>query len=354
MAAVLGLLVIGALALYSTTKTATVTSRISEYLFRKQMVLICMGLCVLVTASLIDYRILLRYAWLLMLCSVILLVVVLFERPVRGARRALILPYFSLQPVEVAKVAMIIYLSDFLSRKGEIVAKWKGVVVPILTMGICSLLVLKQPDLGSTVILASVTMLMLFVGGVRYRYLIPIILLGVGAVSYKIASGYQMERVVDYVKIWKGELPEGQAKESLLALGSGGLFGVGLCESRQKLFYLPEARTDFIASIIGEELGFAGMIAIVSLFCLVVWSGFRIAGATESYAGGLLAVGLSSNIALQALLNLAAVTVLVPPTGMVLPFISRGGSSLLALLGSVGILLNVGQHQGTLKQVASC
>lgn len=344
--AVLVLLGMGAVILYGTTKIGTVSAQYAEQSVQRHLLIVLFGLLVMGPVSMCDYHRLIRWKWVWMGIAWVLLVGVLFTAGRNGARRWYFIGPLTVQPTEIAKVAVILFLAGYLSAKEELIRKWKGLLVPCAVLGSCCVLVLVQPDFGSAAILGSVGLVMLFLSGVSLWYGVPLLLVATPPVVYHaLSSEYRRKRIWDYVMVLQGQIPEGQIREALIALGSGGWTGIGLGESRQKLFYLPEVRTDFIYAVVGEELGFIGALAVVFLFCLVLWAGFKIADEAEDKAGALIAIGITTNICLQAFINMGVVSALVPNKGLPLPFISKGGSSVLVLLVSIGILLNVAAHR---------
>jgi cell division protein FtsW len=266
-----------------------------------------------------------------------------------GARRWVHLGPLNFQPSELAKPALILYLAWSLSRKQDRMADFKaGFLGPVLIAGIPIGLILLQPDFGTAVSLALVVCLMLFVAGARVSYLMGAGLLALPVVYHLVASTpYRMRRIMAFLDPWSTRHAAGyQVAESLISIGSGGLAGVGLGDGRQKLFFLPEAHTDFIYSIIGEELGLIGTVLIIALFALLVWRGLKAAYAAEDAFGAYLALGLTAILGLQASLNMAVAMGLLPTKGLTLPFISYGGTSLVLSLTAAGILLAVSAGQG--------
>jgi cell division protein FtsW len=285
----------------------------------------------------------------LITCVVLLLAVMLLPlgKSVGGARRWLALGPRSFQPAEMLKIVLVIYLADALVRKQEIMRDFsKGIVPHLVVAGGLAGLLLLQPDLGTAVIIVAVTVAMLFIGGARLAHLLGLGLAALPVVFllvFKVA--YRRRRWDAFLDPWQDALGKGfQIVQSFLALGSGGLWGRGLCESQQKLFYLPTPHTDFIYSIVGEELGFIGAFAVLLVFGVLVWKGFSISRHCPDRFGKMLAVGLTMLLGLQAFINIGVTTGLVPTKGTTLPFVSAGGSSLLFSLLAVGILLSISRH----------
>ncbi len=298
-----------------------------------------------------DYYKLKTYSKILVFISTILLILVLIPgigKEVGGARRWFKFWIMSFQPSEFAKLSLIIYMADVLSRKQpKIKSFFHGFLPPMFILGISLGLVLMQPDLGTAVAMGVIAFIMFLVAGIRLVHLVPAILSSI-PVLYALVFNvtYRRRRILAFMNPWND--PQGvgfQIIQSFLALGSGGLLGVGLGQSRQKLFYLPESHTDFIFSIIGEELGLAGTLSVILLFFIFIIYGTKIAVKATEIFGHLLAVGLVSMIAIEAIINIAVVTGSVPTKGLPMPFISYGGSALICNMVAVGLLLNIGKHR---------
>ena len=295
----------------------------------------------------IDYRILRRWAKPLLILSLLLLVLVLIPgigREVAGARRWFRFKFISFQPSELANIAIIIYISDFIARKENILKTfWRGFMPQMFILGLVVLLILMQPDLGTAVALGIVVFIMLFMAGARLPYLLSVVLASLPLLYILIFSvPYRRMRIMTFLNPWLD--PKGnsfQIIQSQIALGSGGIFGIGLGHSRQKLFYLPAAHTDFIFSIIGEELGLFGTIGIIILFMIFIQQGIKIIKNVPDKFGHFLALGLVLMISLKAIINIGVSCGLLPTKGLPLPFISYGGSSLVFDMVSVGILINL-------------
>jgi cell division protein FtsW len=237
---------------------------------------------------------------------------------------------------------MVVFLARQLSTNGFATDRFRSVAMPVAVMAVFQVIYLKQPDFGSTVILGVLTLGMLYMGGVRLRYLAAVMALCAPVIVQLVREPYRLTRIVAFLDPWKDPTGSGfQLVQSFIAFGRGGLTGVGLGQSRQKLDFLPEVHTDFIFSLVGEELGFAVAVLVVMLFAVVFWRGVRIAERAEDPFSRHLAYGLSMMIALQALVNFCVVTGLLPTKGLPLPFLSYGGSSLFINLAAVGILLNL-------------
>jgi cell division protein FtsW len=296
-----------------------------------------------------DYRKLRRPAviYAALGAAALLLIVVLFLRPVNDAHRWIRVGWLSFQPAELAKLCLVLFLAYHLERRGERVNDFLTSVFPaLLLMGWFTFLVLIQPDLGTAATLILIGCVMLFLAGVRLRYFAALAVLGLPLLYQAIvAAPYRRERLEAFLNPWSDARGSGyQIIQSLIAVGTGGVTGVGLMEGRQKLFYLPYPYSDFIFAVIGEELGLLGAAAVVGAFLLLLWRGVRAAWSAPDAFGLYLAAGLTLAIVLQAFINVSVVLGLVPTKGIPLPFISAGGSSLVLTLLSIGIVLSVSQH----------
>jgi len=266
-----------------------------------------------------------------------------------GARRWLNLGGFSFQPSELVKYLLVIYLADLLSRHQDRLEKLStGFIPPLVVIGIMALLILRQPDLGSALSVTLVGLIMLFAAGARVTHLLGLVVVSLPVLYLLIFRvAYRRQRILAFLNPQAVSQGAGfQILQSLLALGSGGLGGVGLGESRQKLFYLPACSTDFIFSILGEELGLIGTLLVVLLFVGLLFTGFSIARRAPDLYGWLLAVGITSMLALQAFVNMGVSSGILPTKGLPLPFVSYGGSNLICSFLAAGILFNIASHRG--------
>lgn len=305
------------------------------------------GIVALTIASYINYRKWQQASTVLLLATILLLLALYVPGvgfSVQGSTRWINLGLFNLQPSEIAKVTMVMWVAAFLARKADRLRSFtKGTMPVLLVTGLVAGLIFDQPDLGTAVAIVLVMCLVLFAGGLPWGQIISLGVLGIGllAVGIKTAD-YRLERFMSFLNPWQDPLDTGyQIIQSLYAIGLGGIFGRGLGESIQKRFFLPEPHNDFIFAIISEEWGFIGGAVIIALFGAVAWRGLRIAARAPDKFSGLLATGLTSMIVSQAFINMGVVTGLMPVTGITLPFISYGGSSLLMVMGSAGVLLNI-------------
>jgi len=319
----------------------------SAFFLKRHLSFVLIGAILGFAAMSFDYRKLRKYSLPLLLISFFLLVAVLIPgigREVSGARRWFRFKFISFQPSELANLAMVVYAADFLTRRrDEVRAHWKAFLPVMAVLGMVALLIMMQPDLGTTVALCSVVFVMLFVAGVKFQYLLSIVLCSLPALYVLIFSvPYRRARIMTFLNPWADPQKNGfQIIQSQVALGSGGIFGTGLGHSRQKLFYLPAAHTDFILSIIGEEMGLLGTLAIIFLFVIFIRLGLKIIRNASDNFGYFLSLGLLTMICLKAMVNIGVSCGILPTKGLPLPFISYGGSSFIFDLVSVGLLLNV-------------
>jgi cell division protein FtsW len=316
----------------------------------RQVIWALLASAALLVALRLDYRRLERLHWMALGIAAALLVAVLvppFAQAINGSRRWLRLGPVSFQPAELAKLALVVHLAAFLARHRDRVHEFRrGLLPPLGVAGGLALLVVAQPDLGTGVTLLAVTFALLFLAGGRIRHLALVVgaALPVMVAAVWLAP-YRVQRVLTFLDPWSDPRGSGfQIIQSWLALGSGGLLGRGIGESRQKLFYLPEAHTDFIFAVVGEELGLVGALAMVALFGVLAWRGLRVGLRAPDPFGAYLALGITVLIATQALVNLGVVTGLLPTKGLPLPFVSFGGSALVVTMLGAGVLLNVSQH----------
>ena len=300
--------------------------------------------------SKIDYRLYYKKANTILICCFILLILVLIPGigSVRnGSRSWFGIASFGIQPSEAAKLGLIIFTSKYLSKSNKFLKSYKEGVFPIL--GITFLffgLIMLEPDLGTGVILVVAITALLFISGVNMKFFYGLGLLGViGLVALIVIAPYRMDRITAFINPWKDASGTGfQIIQSLYAIGPGGLLGTGFLNSIQKHFYLPEPQTDFIFSIIAEEFGVVGAFIVVGLFSLILYRGIKIALNSKDLFAKYLSLGIIFQLIFQALMNLMVVIGLIPVTGVTLPFLSYGGSSLLVSMVSIGILLNISRN----------
>jgi cell division protein FtsW len=339
----------------SSVAVAELRYQAGGFFLKRHVLRALLGLLAMLVVMRIDYHRWQKLAGLGMLASIFLLVMVLLPKLAGndgGANRALArrlhLPFVGFQPSELLKLMMVFYLARQLDRKEGQIADFKKALLPTLcVVGASLLLIAVEPDLGTALVIGMLVFTMFAVAGVRWVHLVGMGLFSaVSTTIMIIIAPYRFQRVTSFLKPDLDPSGAGyQIRQSLISLGSGGAFGVGLGNSRQKLLFLPEPHTDFVFSILGEELGFIGAVCILSLFLLLTWRGLKVARAAPDRFGFLLALGITATIFLNATLNVAVVTRMCPTTGLPLPFISYGGSSLLFNLIGMGVLLNISRQR---------
>jgi cell division protein FtsW len=323
------------------------------FYLKRQVAWLALGVLLMHLASRIDYTFWKKLSIPILACTLVLLVMVLvpsFGLSAKGARRWLPLGPFSVQPAEMVKLVVVMYLAAYLSKKADRIASFRDGLLPaLIVIGLLSGLVLFEPDLGTVVVLGLVTVGMCFLAGARVSHLMGLGLCAILAVlALVLGSPYRLQRLMTFLAPGKDPLGAGfQITQSFLAFGSGGSFGVGLGEGKQKLYFLPEAHTDFVLALIGEELGLIGTATVILLFAFFVWRGVQIAARAREPFGRYLGMGITLLIGVQALVNAAVVTGLLPTKGLTLPFVSYGGSSLVVSLVGVGILLSISRDRHT-------
>ena len=317
------------------------------YFLKRQGIFAILGFAMMAIAMRIDYQQWRRLAVPLLIACLVLLVMVFVPGiggKVKGASRWLRFPGFNFQPSELAKMALIIYMAYSLDKKQEKLKFFSTGFLPyMVVLAIMIAILLLQHDLGASLTLGAVALSMLFIAGSRPRYILGMFVMAVPFLYYAILTkSYRLARIKVFLNPWQDPTNTGfQIIQSWLGFGIGGIFGQGLGEGKQKLFYLPEAHTDFILSVVGEELGFIGVIVIAAMFFLLVQRSFRVALQAEDDFGRFLAFGIAVLLGIEGFVNMGVVTGLLPTKGLALPFISYGGSSLIVSLFAVGVLLNV-------------
>jgi cell division protein FtsW len=335
---------------YSASAVVAMENNRDPYLYLfKQATWALLGLVLVPLVMRIDYR---NYRqpsviWAGLAIVVLALAAVLFGHPVKGATRWLNLGPVGIQPSELAKIVVIIFIAALLERRMDRIDEPVHALVPIgIVLAILVSLILIEPDLGTSVSIVMIAAVMVFAAGINYRYIVAVFLASLPALYYLLAfSDYRRRRVLAFLNPWADPLGDGfQMIQSMIAVGTGGVFGRGLMGGVQKLFYLPEPHNDFIYSVISEELGLVGATVVLACFCVITWRGLRTAVRAPDRFGAFLALGLTTMVAFQAFFNISVVLGLLPTKGIPLPFVSYGGSSLLINLLGMGILLNVSQH----------
>ena len=345
---VLSLVGFGIVMVYSTTAIIAGDRFEDPYFFLKRQALYAaIGLVLMIFMIFFPYELLRRFAYPILGLSICLLIAVLVPgigHRVGGSMRWIKILSFSFQPSELAKLGLVIFLAYFLTKKEEKIRSFSFAFLPtILLSGLIIGLVMKEPDFGAAIFLTAMVFFFLFVSGARVIYILGSLLIALPVVYYFLTSAaYRYKRLLSFVRPW--EDPSGtsfQIVQSFLSFGSGGLFGLGLGEGRQKLFFLPAPHTDFIFSLIGEELGLVGAMVVLLIFFMITLRGIHIAYGMADRFGAYLAVGVTLMISLQAVINMAVVLGLLPTKGLTLPFVSYGGTSLVTNLIGVGILLQL-------------
>jgi cell division protein FtsW len=349
-AAIIGLIGFGSVMVYSaSTIEATVRFKDPEFYLKRQMMFAGLALVVMWVISKIDYHRLRKLTYPILGTVTLLLAATVLGLGQRrgGAARWLTVGPILVQPAEMVKLALVLWLSYSLAKKSEVIKTFKiGVIPHLLMAGFFIVLCLRQPDFGSAVVLAFITFTMLFVAGVRFSYLLGVgVLVGIAGVNIVMSKAYRVSRLMAFLDL-AGHRQDiaYQPFQSVMSFGSGGVLGLGLGRGLQVL-YLPEAHNDFIAAIIGEEMGFVGVILLVGVYLLIVSRGVRVALRAADDYGSYIAFGISTLIGVQALVNLSVAMAILPTKGLTLPFISYGGSSLMVNAAAVGILLNISRER---------
>ncbi|HSQ14191.1 MAG TPA: putative lipid II flippase FtsW [Candidatus Deferrimicrobium sp.] len=350
--AVIGLLAVGVIMVLSTSYLYS-QERYADgtFFFRKQLFAMGGGVIALIVCSLIPSHQYRRFAYPLLALTLLALILVLIPgigANRGGARRWIALAGFAFQPSELAKLAMVVYLAHSIAKKEPVIGTFSiGVLPHMIVTGVFAGVLLLEPDFGSALILTMLLYSMLFIGGVRVHHLLSTGLLALPLLIYVMTQAdYRMRRLTCFMDPWSDASGCGfHVIQSLIAFGSGQLWGRGLGESRQKLFYLPEAHTDFVYSVIGEELGLLGAFAVLALFGVIILRGLRLTSRIEEPFDQYLAFGLTVLLGLQGLIHMGVVMGLMPTKGLVLPFISYGGSAMLINLAEAGILLSLSRRR---------
>ena len=352
---VLLLLALGIIMVLSASAPSALSTTGNSYTYvKKQLIFAIAGIFVMLFLSKVDYRFYKKYYWYIYFASWLVLLLVAVPglgHSVKGATRWIKIGGFQLQPSELTKIGLIIFFAGYLSdHKDELHELKKGFFKPIcFLVPPIGILFFVQNHLSVSLVICIIVVIMMFIGGCRLKHFAVVGIIGLSAIvgifGYLQLSGadnFRLDRVATYFDPWADAQGTGyQTVQSLYAIGSGGMFGLGLGNSKQKYLYIPEPHNDFIFSILAEELGFVGCIIVIVLFALFIWRGILIAMRTTDMFGMLIAIGITSLVAVQAIINISVVTATVPTTGMSLPFFSYGGTALSLLLANVGILLNI-------------
>ncbi len=349
---VLILLTIGLVMLFSASYAYSLEYYDNSYKFIiKQALFACAGLIAMFITSRINYHFWRKISWMVYIATTLLLIILLILPPMvsgMSVKRWFAIGGFSFQPSEIAKFAIVILFSTLIAANQKLMNNWKFILFLFGVLGATCLLVVLEPHLSATLLIAAIGIVLIYIGGLNRKVVIVgivVAVLGVVLVIVTQSTGfisYGSDRIKYWLDPWADATGEGfQTIQSLLAIGSGGALGRGLGQSRQKYLWVPEPHNDFIFSIVCEELGLVGAAVIIILFALLVWRGFTIAMRAPDKFGSMLAIGLTFQVGLQAMLNIWVVTNTIPNTGISLPFFSYGGTSLLILLAEMGIVLSV-------------
>jgi cell division protein FtsW len=346
-------IVVGLVMIYSASAMISMqkTGDHAYYFLFRQIAWLVAGSLLMAGLMFLDTRILQdqRLIFALMGGICVALVLVLFQAPINGTHRWFSLPWGSFQPAEFAKPAVVLFVAAYLARREERIDDLTGTLLPLgVILTIVTGLILIQPDFGTAAMIFVVSSFLVFVAGVSWKRIallaLPVIPLAIGLL---LSAEYRRERLLSFLNPEADPLGKGfQAMQSLIAIGTGGVVGAGIGNGRQKLFFLPEPHTDFIFSIIGEELGFVGGVALLAIFAFIAWRGFRIAARSRDRFTFYAALGLTLVIGFQALFNMSVALCLLPTKGLPLPLVSYGGSSLVASMAVIGMLLNLSQETG--------
>jgi len=362
---VVALLGFSIVAVYSTDKTTFVLNG-NGYQFTRHLLWMVIGMAVLFSMSVVDYHHLQKLSWPVFIISLILLLLVLIPgigTVMNGARRWIrINNFIGIQPSELAKVSAIIFISYYVANNHKVMASFKkGFLIPLSIVTMMSGLILMEPDFGTAAFIIILSVILLIAGGMRIIFVCFTTLAAVPFIYeliYKVP--YRRMRLFAFMDPWQDPYGTGyHVIQSWIALGSGGLTGLGLGNSRQKLFFLPESSSDFIFTVIGEEFGFLGCVTVITLFSLLLWQGLKIVNRTKDLFGFFLGLGIILMFGLQAIINIAVVSGIIPTKGIPLPLVSTGGSSLLLSMLCVGILVNIAKQSEvreteTLMQEETC
>ncbi|XXM73436.1 stage V sporulation protein E [Lysinibacillus sphaericus] len=347
----LTLLAVGLIMVYSASAVwADYKFDDSFFFAKRQLLFAAVGVFAMFFIMNVEYWTWRNWAKVLIIICFVLLVLVLIPGigVLRNGSRSWIgVGAFSIQPSEFMKLAMIAFLAKYLSENQKYITSFRKGILPSLLLVFTAFgMIMLQPDLGTGTVMVGTCVVMIFISGARVMHFAWMGLAGLaGFAALVVSAPYRIKRITSFLDPWEDPLNSGfQIIQSLYAIGPGGLFGLGLGESRQKFFYLPEPQNDFIFAILAEELGFIGGTFVLLLFVLILWRGIRIALGAPDLFGSFLAVGIVSMIAIQVMINVGVVTGLMPVTGITLPFLSYGGSSLTLMLMAVGVLLNISRY----------
>ncbi len=354
---VLILLTIGLVMLFSASYAYSLEYYKNSYRFISRQLLFAVGgVVVMLLVSKIDYHIWRKFAWVIFAVSSAMLLFLLIMPPMvsgMDVKRWIVIGPINFQPSEVAKFSIILLFSSLIASNYKEMKKIGFVAFLFVILGVTAVLIVAEPHLSATLLVLAIGVVLMIVGGLAKKFIFGGAVVGVAGIAVFLLSGaisYVEDRLAYWIDPWADATGKGfQTIQSLLAIGSGGILGRGIGQSRQKYLWVPEPHNDFIFSIVCEELGLIGAVVIVLLFCLLVWRGFYIAMHSKDKFGALMAIGLTFQVGLQAMLNICVVTNTIPNTGISLPFFSYGGTSLLILLAEMGIVLSVSRGSDILK-----
>lgn len=353
-----GLVIFGVIMVFSASYYQSINESGTPYSYLiKDIMWAVLGAGLMIFTAIFDYKKYKKLALPALIISFILLVLLMIPgvgHSSNGATRWLGVGTFTIMPGEIAKIALIIFVAWYLSERPQRIKSFTRGIIPLF--GICGVyggLILLQPNMSTAITVVAIVILMMFVAGMSWLYcggLVGVGALGIVAILITNPDSHWAKRITSFTDPFADPLGDGfQVVQSLMALGSGGLFGVGLGKSIQKNLYLPEPQNDFILAIIGEELGFIGIILLLIAYAVLIWRGIHIAVNAPDQFGTLLASGITIMVAIQVVLNIAVVTSSMPPTGITLPLVSYGGNALMLFMGSMGILLNISRHTAEVK-----
>jgi len=328
----------------------------SFHFITRQLFFAVLGVFVMIVVSFVDYHILHRFVVPVMAVTVVLLVVVLFMPEINYVHRWINLGFTTFQPSEFAKFSVVLSFAHLISVNYSRMKTFKYGILPFaLILGVFAVLLMLEPHLSATVLICLIGAVMMFVGGSNLKWFALVAILGVGALAVAAMNEDIIAYATSRFAYWLDPFSDPQGKgyqtlQSLYAIASGGLLGLGIGQSRQKYLYLPEPQNDFVFAVVCEELGFVGAVFIILLFALLIWRGFAIAAKARDRFGSMLAVGLTTQLGLQVILNIAVVTNTIPNTGISMPFFSYGGTALVMLLAQMGVVLSVSRQSSLPKE----
>ncbi len=352
----LALGIFGCIMVYSASKYSAVVHYDDQFFYlKKQIIGVVIGLIGLVICSLVKHRIYKRFYWVFYFVGLVFLLLVFIPglgKTSYGATRWIGIGSFTMQPSEIAKFCLVFFLAGYLSD-GDKLERWKHILITLSLGGIYCVLIMLEPNMSITMCVAFTLIFMLFLGGMRLKVFGMMIVPALALVVVLILiEPYRLSRIVAFINPWENPLDEGyQLIQSLYAIGSGGVWGVGLFNSRQAELFLPFSESDFIFSIIAEELGFVGCLILVAVFAILVITIFKVGMRAGNRFSSMLCFGIGAVISIQVILNIAVVTGSIPPTGLPLPFISAGSTSLLVFMSAIGVVLNVDKNNNSLFSI---